>query len=155
MKLRAIIHWMPFILCVAVGIFLGVGLYTFHYAKGTSYLSNDPRTCVNCHIMQDHFDSWVKASHHKAATCNDCHIPHQFPKKYFIKALNGWNHSKAFTLQDFPEPIRITRGNLDVVQKNCLHCHDILLSEIVGHQGEQKDALRCVECHRSVGHMSL
>jgi hypothetical protein len=28
--------------------------YTFVYAKGYSYLTNDPGACANCHIMADH-----------------------------------------------------------------------------------------------------
>jgi cytochrome c nitrite reductase small subunit len=146
-------RWIPLVFFAFLGIFLGMAGYTFHYARGTSYLSNDPKACVNCHVMQEHYDSWVKSSHHAAATCNDCHIPHEFPWKYMAKMRNGWNHSKAFTLQNFPEPIRITRKNLRALQNNCLHCHETLTSGIVGH--ESADIQRCTECHRSVGHMSL
>ena len=35
-----------------LGVFLGSGAYTFVSAHGTSYLSNDPTVCVNCHIMR-------------------------------------------------------------------------------------------------------
>ena len=35
-----------------VGLLVGIGSYTFYYAQGASYLSNDPRACVNCHIMR-------------------------------------------------------------------------------------------------------
>lgn len=146
-------RWIPWVLFALLGVPLGMGAYTFHYAKGTSYLSNDPRACVNCHVMQEHYDSWMKSSHHAAATCNDCHIPHEFPWKYMAKMRNGWNHSKAFTLQNFPDPIRITRKNLRNLQQNCLHCHQTLVSGIAGH--ESAFAERCTECHRSVGHMSL
>ena len=34
-----------------LGIPVGVGAFTFVYAKGFSYLSPDPRACVNCHVM--------------------------------------------------------------------------------------------------------
>ncbi len=64
------------LLAALVGVLCGVGAYTFYYAKGASYLSNDPQACVNCHIMREQFDSWQKSSHHAAATCNDCHVPH-------------------------------------------------------------------------------
>lgn len=146
-------RWSALIFFMTVGIFIGSGAYTFHYAKGTSYLSNDPKACVNCHVMQEHYNSWVKSSHHVAASCNDCHIPHTFPWKYMAKMRNGWNHSKAFTLQNFPDPIHITKKNLKDLQQNCLHCHQTLVSEIAGHDGA--GAQRCTECHRSVGHMSL
>ena len=35
-----------------VGSLIGVGLFTFVYARGISYLGNDPASCVNCHVME-------------------------------------------------------------------------------------------------------
>ena len=63
--------WAEWLVCIAVGVIAGCGMYTVRYAKGLSYLSNDPKACMNCHVMTDHYDSWVKASHHKVASCND------------------------------------------------------------------------------------
>jgi len=40
------------ILGVLIGVVIGVGGYTFIYAKGYSYLTNDPAACANCHVMQ-------------------------------------------------------------------------------------------------------
>lgn len=136
-------------LCSLVGIALGAGSFTFYYAEGASYLSNDPRSCVNCHIMRDHYDGWQKASHHHVAVCNDCHTPHDLVGKYVIKAENGFWHSKAFTLQDFHEPIIIRPRNSRVLQGTCVDCHRELVSAIAGHGA---DGLRCVHCHSSVGH---
>ena len=31
---------------VLIGVVVGVGSYTFIYAKGYSYLTNDPRACA-------------------------------------------------------------------------------------------------------------
>ncbi len=76
-------------LSVLLGILFGVGGYTLYYAQGASYLSNDPRACVNCYIMRDQFDSWQKSSHHGVATCNDCHVPRGFAGKRLTKAGNG------------------------------------------------------------------
>ena len=143
------------VICIALGVIIGSGLFTFRYAKGLSYLSNDPKACMNCHVMTEHYNSWTKASHHKAATCNDCHIPHAFPQKYIAKSRNGWNHSKAFTLQNFQEPIRITHQNLVDLQKNCVECHATLVGDIDGHKRALSGQARCTECHRSVGHMNL
>ncbi len=151
---KSMTRWLLGVLCVALGILIGIGGFTFQYAEGLSYLSNDPRACVNCHVMQENYDSWLRASHHSAATCNDCHVPHAFPEKYLVKALNGWNHSKAFTLQDFIQPIRIRSLNLNVLQHNCIKCHEIAVSEIAAHADVQKGIARCTDCHRSVGHMA-
>ena len=95
-------------IAVLIGVLSGVGLFTFQYAEGFSYFSIDPRACVNCHIMQPQFDSWQKASHHAVATCVGCHLPQSGLSKWLAKADNGYRHSRAFTLQDFHEPIMIT-----------------------------------------------
>ena len=69
-----------------------------------------------------------RGPHHAVATCNDCHIPHTFPDKYVVKALNGFNHSAAFTLQNFHEPIQITPFNKTVALNNCQYCHGDFVS---------------------------
>lgn len=140
------------VLAVLLGVPVGVGLFTLHYAGGTSYLSNDPQACANCHIMQSQFDSWQKASHHGVANCVDCHLPDTFLEKYVAKAVNGFHHSKAFTFQDFHEPIRITARNGEILQENCLRCHRDLLHPSAEEAFRADAGLGCVHCHRSVGH---
>lgn len=138
------------VLLVLASVFLGVGAYTFRYAEGLSYFSADPKACVNCHVMQPSFDSWQKASHHNVAKCVDCHLPHAPVPKYLAKADNGYRHSKGFTFQDFHEPIRVTRRNDAILQDNCLRCHDALVHGTSLTDG--RGGLRCVHCHRNVGH---
>jgi cytochrome c nitrite reductase small subunit len=140
------------LLSIGVGIILGLSSYTFHYAEGLSYLSNDPRACVNCHIMRDEYDGWQKASHHAVATCNDCHTPHTFFAKYWTKAENGFFHSRAFTFQDFHEPILIKPRNSRLLQANCVNCHRDLVSGILGHDDAEGGTASCVRCHAQVGH---
>ena len=101
----------------AGGVLLGMGGFTFHTAKGTSYMSDNPAACVNCHVMRDQHDSWQKSSHHAVASCNDCHVPHGFVRKWLAKAEHGWNHSYAFTTQDFHEPIQIKKKSFDDLQE--------------------------------------
>ena len=74
-------------------------------------MSSEPKVCANCHIMRAQYDSWQKSSHHHVAVCNDCHLPRGFVGQYVAKALNGFNHSKAYTLQNFAEPIAIKPFN--------------------------------------------
>ena len=136
---------------ILVGILLGVGAYTFLYAEGLSYLSDDPETCINCHIMQAQYDSWQKSSHHAVAVCVDCHLPHDFLGKYFAKADNGWHHSKAFTLQNFHEPIMIKASNARILQDNCLACHDDLVHELAARVDGSAEEVRCVHCLVTAG----
>lgn len=149
--------WLPrlgiawIIASVALGVMLGSGGYTFYEAKGWSYASNDPAVCVNCHVMRDHYDGWQKASHHGVAVCNDCHLPHAYPDKWIIKAENGYLHSKAFTFEDFHEPIRMRDKSYRLLNESCVHCHNEMVEPIIAHASAEA-VLDCVRCHRDVGH---
>ena len=134
------------VLTALVGALAGAGAYTVRTSGATAYLSDDPRSCANCHIMRDQFDGWQKSSHHAHATCNDCHTPHALVPKYLSKAENGFWHSKGFTLQDFHEPIRIRAVNSETLNRNCRSCHRGLVGGILS------DDLDCIRCHTSVGH---
>lgn len=142
-------------LCALIGVSVGTGSYTVRYAEGFSYLSSDPKACVNCHIMREQYDGWQKASHHAVATCNDCHVPHGLIPKYLVKAENGFWHSKGFTLQDFAEPIRIRPVSSRILNHNCVACHQDLVGGILAHGTAGDDVKGCVHCHASVGHGPL
>ena len=130
---------------------MAVGAYTFIYARGYSYLTNDPRACANCHIMQDHFNAWSRSSHHAVAVCNDCHTPPGIVGKYATKGINGFHHSVAFTTGRFPEPLRITPRNAAVTEKACRKCHSEIVQAIESHR--QSEQLSCIRCHSTVGHL--
>ena len=142
------------------GMFTGATGYTAHYANATSYLSDSPQACINCHIMNDQYNSWSSSPHHDRATCNDCHVPHDsVAHKYFVKAEHGYRHSKGFTFQDFHEPIQITQGSRNVVVDNCVRCHDSMTHDIRlaasgNHPASQgiSGGVDCIHCHASVAH---
>jgi len=134
------------------GVLLGLGVFTFHYAEGLSYVSSDPKACVNCHIMQPEYDSWQKGSHHAVAKCVDCHLPHDFIGKYLAKGMNGYHHSKGFTFQDFHEPIMIKTRNSRILQDNCLRCHEGMVHDLVAGAKSAPEPVYCVHCHQSIGH---
>lgn len=135
------------LLSAAVGIFLGTGLFTFWYAKGYSYMLNDPEVCINCHVMRDNYNSW-RVSSHRSATCNDCHVPHGLVRKYIAKGINGYRHSFAFTFGT-PDVIRIKPDNMEILNENCIGCHESLVNHLS--LIEDKDR-KCVTCHHGVGH---
>ncbi len=149
-------RWLLPVTAVLLGVAIGLAGFTFVYAKGHSYLGSDPAACANCHIMDDHFDAWTKSSHRAVAGCNDCHTPHSTIPKYYVKAKNGFWHSFYFTTGTFPDPIRITEPNRDVVQQACRYCH-APITESIDHgapAGSERGAepLDCTRCHRHVGH---
>lgn len=134
---------------IALGLAAGVGGFTFAYAKGASYMTNDPTACANCHVMQGHFDAWIKSSHHAVAACNDCHTPKGPIAKWVTKAENGFWHSVAFTSGKFHEPIQIKARNRAVTERACRKCHQEIVHAI---EGGGREELSCVRCHASVGH---
>jgi cytochrome c nitrite reductase small subunit len=135
-----------------LGIPVGVGAFTFVYAKGFSYLSTDPRACVNCHIMNTQYDAWMKSGHRHVAGCVDCHLPHDGLAKWVAKSEHGFRHSVAFTLQNFKEPIEITPKDRLIVQANCVRCHDAFVHAVFLSPGPAGEELRCMHCHAGAGH---
>lgn len=145
-------RWLTWKLCVviALGVLVGSGAFTFNHANGLAYLSNNPTACINCHIMRDQFDGWQKSTHHHVAVCNDCHVPKDPIRKWLVKAENGYAHSRAFTFEDFHEPIRMRPVSRQVVLDNCVQCHTDITSHMALGAGRQR--ADCLHCHASVGH---
>ena len=136
------------------GILIGLGGYTFVYAKGYSYLTNDPAACANCHVMRDHFNAWTRASHRAVAVCNDCHTPPGLVPKYVTKARNGFWHSFYFTTGGYPDPLRITPRNHDVTELTCRKCHEEMTASIdPEHSASEGRGVSCIRCHSTVGHL--
>ncbi len=141
------------LLAVIAGGLLGIGGYTFIYAKGYSYLSNNPEACTNCHVMNAQYDGWIKGSHKHAAGCNDCHVPHNFAGKYAVKARNGFFHSLYFTTGRYPDNIAITGFSREVTENACRRCHgDIVQAIDTGRHVRGSREVQCLRCHNSVGH---
>jgi cytochrome c nitrite reductase small subunit len=138
-------------IAVLAGMAVGLGTYTFVYAKGYSYLSNNPAACANCHVMRNQHDGWIKSSHRAVATCNDCHTPHDLLGKYSIKTMNGFFHSLAFTSGRFPDVIEIKDRNRRVTEAACRYCHEDIVQEMGA--GGRLERVPCISCHATVGHV--
>ncbi len=133
------------------GMAAGLGTFTFVYAKGSSYLTNDPAACANCHIMSEQYSGWIKSSHRSVAVCNDCHTPHTFVGKYATKMRNGFWHSFYFTSGTFPEPIQITPPSRAIAEATCRDCHGEVV-DAIDHHDEDGKRSACTRCHAGVGH---
>jgi cytochrome c nitrite reductase small subunit len=145
---------LAFVSWLLAGVLIGVGGYAFVYAKGYSYLVDDPSACANCHSMRDQFDAWIKSSHHSVATCNDCHTPHNLVGKYAVKAMNGFFHSFYFTTGRYPDIIEITPFDRRVTENACRRCHQTIVQAIDAENVHGRaPGIECTRCHASVGHL--
>lgn len=156
-KLLPPLKW-RFPVMVISSIFIGVVLFTFYVSKAHSYLSDNPETCMNCHIMAPQYATWNHSSHREVAHCNDCHVPHNNVfNKYYFKAKDGMRHATIFTLRKEPQVIFIREEGAEVVHNNCIRCHSKLLTDpklvanVVAHKAHREDR-KCWECHREVPH---
>lgn len=154
MPLRARTTTLVLLLAAVVGFVGTLGVGTVHYADGTAYLSDDPTACIQCHIMRDQFDSWVKSSHHGVATCNSCHVPKHPVMKWVSKADNGFFHSWAFTFRNHPDPIRIKPRNRRIAEANCVGCHEDLTHALVSN-APAGEGVSCLHCHKDAGHAAF
>ena len=162
--MKKLIHWFtppeswrkPVI--VMLGIFFGLAAYAVYISKAPSYLSDNPKTCINCHVMVPQYANWAHSAHMRVANCNDCHVPHNNVfSKYFFKAKDGLRHATIFTLRTEPQTIYILEAGRKVVHQNCIRCHEKLLDD---HQvasmtegyTNYKTQRDCIDCHRESPH---
>ncbi len=165
MKIKEIIdlilpsgRWKMFAI-IAGGILVGLGAYTVYASRAWSYLSDEPSTCVNCHIMAPYYATWSHSSHARDATCNDCHVPQDnVARKWFFKGMDGMRHAAVFTMRGEPQVIQAIDESAAVIMDNCIRCHTQLNTEFVKtgqvnypmvKEGEGK---ACWDCHRDVPH---
>ena len=141
----------------AVGMFAYVG-----YASNMlSYLSEDPKTCINCHTMNTEYATWQHSSHREWTTCVDCHLPQEpLVDKYLAKSRDGFMHSYAMTFHTYKgENIRISESARKRIQANCISCHDEIVSQMLENSklymtstSSEKFDRKCWSCHRTVPH---
>lgn len=132
-----------------VGLVTGLGVWVAIISEAHSYLGEAPETCVNCHVMRSAYASWFHSSHREAATCNDCHVPHESPLEHWLfKAQDGLRHAAIFTLGWEPEVIHLSERAKPVVENNCRRCHGQVLHE-VSLSSFDPQAAGCWDCHPS------
>lgn len=131
-----------------VGVAVGLAVVLTRIANAASYLSDDPRTCINCHVMTDAYASWQRGSHGRVAVCVDCHVPHSnIVAKYAFKSRDGMRHSYVFTLRGEPQVLELSAGAAPVVQANCVRCHGASLAMIRLAGATER---RCWDCHENI-----
>ena len=104
--------------------------------------SESPEFCSSCHVMQAQYDSWFHEGAHRSIKCVDCHLPHQNILAHYVwKSIDGMKDVVVFHSGMTPETITISDRGQNVLQGNCLRCHETTVWRIT------KDR-NCWECHR-------
>jgi len=129
---------------------LGVGLFAAIFMMlGPPRLlakSEAPAFCAGCHVMEAEYEAWSHAGAHRRQMCVDCHLPNQNKAVHYIwKSIDGMKDTLAFYSGRVPERIAISSHGQEVVQNNCIRCHEITVAHI------DKERL-CWQCHRRIAH---
>lgn len=139
---------------------LGLFAYVVHASNLVTYISGDPKVCINCHTMNSHYATWQHSSHRERATCVECHLPRDsFFGKMAAKSRDGFKHSVAMTFHTFEHNIRASESALERIQANCISCHREMVSQLLSNSSLYRDDGRsdifdrsCWSCHRDVPH---
>lgn len=132
---------------LALGIFAAIFL-----ALGPPQLlakSETPDFCAGCHVMAAEYEAWAHAGAHRRKVCVDCHLPnHNTVVHYVWKSIDGMKDTLAFYSGQVPERIEITNHGQQVVQQNCIRCHEATVAHI------DQERL-CWQCHRRIAHRGV
>jgi len=147
------------LLIVLAGLLVGLAGLFAYLLRMHSYLGDDPKACVNCHIMAPYYATWSHSSHGRDATCNDCHVPHQnVAAKYLFKGVDGMKHVAYYVTHSEHQAIQAEEMSAEVIMDNCIRCHTQLNQEFVKTgrisymQAQRGEGKACWDCHRNVPH---
>lgn len=129
---------------------LGVGIpATIFLLLGPPQLlakSEAPDFCAGCHVMEAEHTAWAHAGAHRRKVCIDCHLPNDNMALHYVwKSIDGMKDTLAFYSGRVPERMEISAHGQEVIQANCIRCHENTVAHI------NKERL-CWQCHRRIAH---
>lgn len=108
--------------------------------------SESPVFCAGCHVMEAEYEAWSHTGAHRRKQCIECHLPNDnVALHYTWKSIDGMKDVVMFYSGRVPERITITQHGREVVQDNCIRCHETTV-EHIDHERI------CWECHRRIAH---
>lgn len=108
--------------------------------------SESPDFCAGCHVMEAEYDAWSHAGAHRRNACVDCHLPNRNKAVHYVwKSIDGMKDTLAFYSGRVPERIVISAHGREVLQDNCIRCHE----STVAHIDQERP---CWQCHRRIAH---
>ena len=108
--------------------------------------SESPQFCAGCHVMEAEFEAWSHAGAHRRKLCVECHLPNENQMAHYVwKSIDGMKDVGFFFSGQVPERIMLTSHGAEVLQRNCVRCHEQTVMLI---STERK----CWSCHRRIAH---
>lgn len=150
------------------GAVIGVAAVLLALA-GLRYTSSD-QFCVSCHVHPMADSSWTLSTHYKNESgvvvhCYECHLPPAGLYHLTEKARMGFRDAFSTLFKDTDKIDWVERSALYnahhyTYDNSCRRCHAELYSvgltdkgvEAHKHYEAQEDKLRCINCHKAVGH---
>jgi len=109
--------------------------------------TNTSEYCTSCHVVQEQYLSLIKGGLHNSLKCVDCHLPRDTKVGfYFWKLVDGGKDFIVFYSGRVPDPIKASSHTKKIVQKNCIMCHEGMVSRITVVDR------KCWDCHRRISH---
>ncbi len=125
----------------AIGVFFLLG------PPGLLAKSEKADFCASCHVMEAEYEAWFHEGAHRRINCVDCHLPHNnFAAHYVWKSLDGLKDMVVFYSGKVPEFIKASDHAQQVLQSNCIRCHETSVEMI-------DNGRQCWSCHRRLMHM--
>jgi cytochrome c nitrite reductase small subunit len=108
--------------------------------------SESPDFCARCHVMESEYEAWIHSGAHRRKKCVDCHLPNENMAIHYVwKSIDGLKDVVFFYSGRVPEEIKLTSHGAEVLQANCIRCHQVTV-EFINH------VRKCWECHRTIAH---
>jgi len=143
--IRFLLLWWRYLLILAVIAAAGAGFLMLG-PPALLAKSESPEFCSSCHVMQAEYEAWFHEGAHRTVRCVDCHLPHQNVFAHYLwKSIDGMKDVVVFYSGTVPDRIRISDHGQEVLQGNCVRCHETTVWRIDRERG-------CWECHRRLSH---
>lgn len=154
-------------------------IYTLLFILGMSFLflintgldyTSTNEYCESCHVHPQATQSWKQGAHvyNKSGVmvnCVDCHLPPDGIERFTTKITTGLRDLYGYTFKDsssfnWEDKSQRETAVHHVYKSACIRCHKSVFTPNLSKKGEDahfyydqnKDALRCINCHIETGH---
>lgn len=103
--------------------------------------------CIGCHVMEAEYEAWMHSGAHRRKDCVDCHLPNENKFIHYLwKSIDGLKDLIVFHSGQVPEQIKISSHGREVLQNNCIRCHETTVMVIDTDR-------QCWNCHKRISHI--